>query len=292
MRRTFKMVDIVEIMAHWYAGRSYSEVGRSLGIDRGTVARYTAPARAEGMAPGGPPITEAEWREKLRRWFPKLYDTRLVRPTWDEIAAHHDRIGELLGQVPLSVAHQRLVDEVGLAVSYASLRRYVLAHFGEARRSQVVIWRPAVRPGEEAQVDYGYLGTWADPATGQRRRVWAFSMVLSYSRHLFMRPVLKMDQAAWAECHVAAFAFYNGAPARIVLDNLRAGVIKPDLYDPKLNRAYAELGAHYGVLLDPARAFHPQNKPLFAGGRAEPTATAAGTTGKKPQVTSGPGGHL
>jgi len=109
-------------------------------------------------------------------------------------------------------------------------------------------------------VDYGYLGTWAGP-DGHPHRVWAFSMVLSYSRHLFVRPVLRMDQAAWAECHVAAFSFFSGAVARVVCDNLRAGVIKPDLYDPKLNRSYAELAAYYNVLLDPARAFHPKDKP-------------------------------
>jgi DNA-binding CsgD family transcriptional regulator len=42
MRRTFDMTDLVEIMAHWYAGRSYTQVARSLGIDRGTVVKYTA----------------------------------------------------------------------------------------------------------------------------------------------------------------------------------------------------------------------------------------------------------
>jgi transposase len=89
----------------------------------------------------------------------------------------------------------------------------------------------------------------------RRWRVWALSTVLAYSRHSIVRPVLVMDQAAWAEAHVAAFDFYNG-PRRIVPDNLRAGIIRPDAYDPKVNRSYGELGTHYGVLLDPARAFH------------------------------------
>jgi hypothetical protein len=112
-------------------------------------------------------------------------------------------------------------------------------------REGVAAWRPPVDPGQEAQVDYGYMGLWTDPATGARRRVWAFSMVLSYSRHLFVRPVLVMDQAAWVESHVAAFAFFGGTPRRVILDNLRTGVIKADIYDPKINRAYAELANHY-----------------------------------------------
>jgi transposase len=78
---------------------------------------------------------------------------------------------------------------------------------------------------------------------------------------MFVRPVISMDQASWTASHVEAFAFFGGAPARLVPDNLKTGVDKPDLYDPKLNRAYAELAAHYGVLIDPARARKPKDKP-------------------------------
>ncbi|MGH3160238.1 MAG: IS21 family transposase, partial [Streptosporangiaceae bacterium] len=262
MRRTFTVIDIVEIVMHWYAGRSQAEVARSLGVDRGTVARYVGAAKAAGLVPGGPPIPEEDWRARVREWFPRLYDTRLVRPTWPEIARHHEAVKALVGVVPVSVIHQRLTDEVSLETSVASLRRYVRAHFPEeVRKGDVVVWRPPVEPGEEAQVDYGYMGTWTDPATGKAHRVWAFSMVLSYSRHLFVYPTLKMDAASWVAAHVAAFDFFGGCVARVVLDNLRNGVAKADYYDPKLNRAYAELGEYYRVLLDPARAFHPKDKP-------------------------------
>jgi transposase len=262
MRRTFTVVDIVEILTHWYAGRSQHEIAASLGVDRKTIRKYTRPAEEAGLVPGGPVIAEEAWRAHVRQWFPHLYDTRLVRPSWPEIARHHDAVGRLVGVVPVSVIHQRLADEVGLEASVASLRRYVRAHFAEeVRRGEVVLWRPEVVPGEEAQVDYGYLGTWRDPATGKARRVWAFSMVLSYCRHLFVYPTLRMDQASWVAAHVAAFGFYDGCVRRIVLDNLRNGVVKADIYDPKLNRAYAELGEYYGVLLDPARASHPKDKP-------------------------------
>jgi hypothetical protein len=85
-------------------------------------------------------------------------------------------------------------------------------------------------------------------------------MVLACSRHMFVRPVLKMDQRAWTGCHVEAFAFFGGVPARLVPDNLKTGAGKPDLYDPKVNRSYAELAAHYGCLVDPARALKPRDK--------------------------------
>jgi transposase len=261
-RRTFKVIDVVEILAHWYAGRSKKQVATSLGVDRSTVAKYVAPAIAAGLVPGGPTVTDEQWRAMVREWFPGLAGTRLVRPTWPEIDKHRERIEALVGVVPASVIHQRLVDEVGLEASVASLRRWLRARLPEiVRADEVAMWRPPVEPGDEAQVDYGYLGTWVDPATGKRRRVWAFSMVLVYSRHLFVYPVAVMDQQAWVDAHVAAFDFFGSCPRRVVPDNLRAGVAKPDIYDPKVNRAYAELDAHYQVLVDPARVRKPKDKP-------------------------------
>jgi hypothetical protein len=78
---------------------------------------------------------------------------------------------------------------------------------------------------------------------------------------MFVRPVLRMDQHAWTEAHVAAFEFFGGVPRRLVPDNLRTVVDKPDLYDPTINRSRAELANHYGTLVDPARARKPKDKP-------------------------------
>lgn len=264
VRRTFDVVDITEILVHWYAGRSQNEMADSLGVDRKTIRKYTAPAVAAGLVPGGPPVEEVEWAERVRAWFPELADIRLRQVTWPAIERHHEFIaGQLEAGVTVATIHQRLRDERGLAVSYASLRRYVAANLPEqTRRARVRVLNPfPAEPGEQAQIDYGRLGPWVDPDTGRRHTVWAFAMVLCCSRHLFMRPVLRMDQQAWTECHVAAFEFFGGCPARLVPDNLKTGVDRPDLYDPKPNRCYAELAAHYGVLIDPARRGKPRDKP-------------------------------
>jgi len=86
-------------------------------------------------------------------------------------------------------------------------------------------------------------------------------MVLTCSRLMFVRPVIRLDQTSWCDSHVQAFRFFGGCPARLVPDNLKTGVDRPDLYDPRINRTYAELATHYGVIPDPARAFKPKDKP-------------------------------
>lgn len=258
------MIDVVEILQHWYAGRSKAEVAASVGADRGTVRKYVAPAEAEGIEPGGPPISRAEWIERVQRWFPELVDARVRSLTYPEVNAHRDQIeGWLDAGVTVSTIHQRLRDDHGLGAGLTSVRRYVWLEFPDrdVNPDRVTVLRPEVEPGSEAQIDYGYLGQWRDPIEDRLRKVWAFVMVLACSRHMFVRPVLRMDQTAWVAAHVAAFEFFGGVPARLVPDNLATGVTKPDLYDPKVNRAYAELAAHYGCLVDPARAARPKDKP-------------------------------
>ncbi len=257
------MIDITEILVHWYAGRSQHDVAGSLGVARGTIRRYVEPAIAAGFVPGGPPMTETDWAPLVKEWFPHLTDTRLRQVTWPDFDKHREYIAEMLrAGVSKATIHQRLRDEHGVSGSVASFKRYVAANLAEdAVRSKVTVLRDDPDPGLEAQIDYGMLGSWTDPRTGRSQRIWAFVMVLSHSRHMFVRPVISMDQASWTASHVEAFAFFGGAPARLVPDNLKTGVDKPDLYDPKLNRAYAELAAHYGVLIDPARARKPKDKP-------------------------------
>lgn len=263
-RRAFDVIDVVEILQHWYAGRSKTDVAASVGVDRGTVRKYLALAEAEGLEPGGPPIGRTEWIHRVEEWFPELVDAKLRSLTYPEINAYRAVIEQWLDdEVTVSTIHQRLRDEQGLGAGLTSVRRYVWLTFGDrdVNPDRVTVLRPDVDPGDEAQIDYGYLGQWRDPIEDRLRKVWVFVMVLACSRHMFVRPVLRMDQTAWVAAHVAAFEFFGGIPARLVPDNLATGVTKPDLYDPKLNRAYVEMAGHYGCLIDPARARKPKDKP-------------------------------
>lgn len=255
------MIDVVEIMQHWYARRSKSQVAVSVGADRGTVAKYVAKAVAAGMVPGGPPVSRDEWVGLVRAWFPELVDAKARSFTYPEINRLRSVIEPMIGTVTVATAFQRCRDEHGLNVGVTAFRQYVRLEFGTAPRAEAVtLWRPPVEPGSEAQIDYGFLGSWLDPVTDKIRKIWAFVMVLACSRHMFVRPVFSLDAGSWVQTHVDAFEFFGGVPARLVPDNLKTGVDRPDLYDPKINRGYAEMADAYGCLVDPARAFKPKDK--------------------------------
>ena len=216
------MIDVVEVLVHWHAGRRIGEVSSSLGVDPKTIRKYLAPAIAAGLAPGGPAVSGPEWSALAEGWFPELVDRTARQTSWPEIEAHREAIKVWLGKVTVSTIHQRLRDDHGLSVSESSLRRFIWANFAEeAARASVVVLRDTPPPGDEAQVDYGLLGRWADPVSGRVRRVWGFIIVLSCSRLLFLRPVLSMDLGSWVEAHVLAVEFFGGCVRRIVPDYVR-----------------------------------------------------------------------
>ena len=261
-RRSFAVRDIAEILEHWHRGRSIQGVARSLGVDRKTIKKYADLAKAAGFRPkegSGPPEGWPTW---VDRTLPGIRERGRLHPTVRELEGYRKQIEAMLAEVLPTVVWRRLKREKGLEVSLTSFRRYVHRYMPEhLKRPQITVRRPDPPPGEEAQVDYGFLGMWMDPWTGKRCMVHAFTMVLAYSRHLFVRIVFRMDQQAWLECHVAALDFFGGVPRRMVPDNLKTGVLTPDLYDPRFNRSYQELAHHYGFLIDPARAGKPQDKP-------------------------------
>jgi len=114
-------------------------------------------------------------------------------------------------------------------------------------------------PGEEAQVDYGQ-GALTEYKPGKFKRPYLFVMTLKYSGKSFRKVVWKTSQEIWAKLHEEAFRAFGGCPQYVVLDNLKEGVIKPDIYEPVLNVVYASMLAHYGAVAQPCRVRDPDRK--------------------------------
>lgn len=153
---------------------------------------------------------------------------------------------------------QDLVSQAGFASGYQSVRRFV----GRLRGPQRLEAHPVIvtAPGEEAQVDYGLGPMVRDPQSGKYRRTRLFVMTLGYSRKALRLLVFRSNSRIWAELHEKAFRRLGGAVRVVVLDNLKEGVLVPDIYDPTLNPLYRDVLAHYGAVAMPCRVQHPDRK--------------------------------
>src|SRR5664279_4213847 len=136
----------------------------------------------------------AGWAARVAAWFPELVDAQARSRTWPELEGRRELITKMIETNTLATVHQRLRDEHGLSASESSLRRFVGQAFPDRRGARLVtVLRPGAPVGV-AQIDYGYLGSWVDPVGGRLRRVQAFVIVLACCRHMFVRPVLSLDQ--------------------------------------------------------------------------------------------------
>src|SRR5437773_516995 len=153
---------------------------------------------------------------------------------------------------------QDLIDDHGFQGKYASVRRFMARLRATAPpEARVVIVTP---PGTEAQVDYGEGPMVRDRESGKYRRVRLFVLTLGCSRKSVRLLAWKSSSRVWAELHERAFRQLGGVPRVVVLDNLREGVITPDIYDPALNPLYRDVLAHYGAVALPCRVRDPDRK--------------------------------
>lgn len=115
-------------------------------------------------------------------------------------------------------------------------------------------------PGLEMQIDYGKVGTFYDPLTKKNRTLYAFCAILSYSRLPFIYFCFSQNQESFVDAHVRCFNFIEGVPQYLSIDNLKAGVIKPEIYDPKINKSYNDMTSYYNVFVNPCRVRRPTDK--------------------------------
>jgi transposase len=180
-------------------------------------------------------------------------------PSASACEPYRDLIVDALGRGRNAMAiWQDLVDDHGFAARYASVRRFVQAWRGRAPLDARVVITTAA--GEEAQVDYGEGPMVRSPQTGKYRRTRLFVLTLGHSRKAVRLLAWTSSTQGWAELHEQAFRRLGGTPRVVVLDNLKEGVLTPDVYEPRLNPLYRDVLAHYGVVALPCRVRDPDRK--------------------------------
>jgi transposase len=148
--------------------------------------------------------------------------------------------------------------EGGYGGGYQTVKRFVRKLRGAHRPEACGIIFTAA--GEEAQVDYGTGPMVRDPQSGKYRRTRLFVMTLGYSRKSVRFIVFRSSSRIWAQLHEQAFRRIGGSCRVVILDNLREGVLAPDIYDPSLNPLFKDVLTHYGVVAMPCKVRDPDRK--------------------------------
>ena len=231
-------------------GVSQHEIHRKTGIDRKTIRKIR---RGMAEVESNSPMATGSGEGAAQIPPPRPPVPKEVR---SDCEPHREwiEVQIRLGRNATAI-YQDLVDHHGFTSRYNSVKRFCRSF----RRTEPAQFdRLEFLPGEEAQVDYGEGALTLH--NGRYRRPRLFVMTLRHSRRSFRKVVWKSSTETWAHLHEEAFRYFGGAVRYVVLDNLKEGVIKPDIFEPELNRVYAEMLRHYGVVADAARVRDPNRK--------------------------------
>jgi transposase len=252
-------LEISEVLRLLRAGEGDRRIVGLLGLNRRTVAKYRSWAKAQGLLEGSLPAL-AKVQALLDQTMPKVLPPQQT----STVAEYQGEIAELRARgMEIAAIRTRLEERHQKPISYSAIWRLL-------KRTEPSPIDPTVRvetkPGEEAQVDFGFAGWAIDPRDGKARKAWVFVMVLSWSRYLFAKVVFDQRVETWLLCHRQAFEFFGGVPRRIVPDNLKSAIGRACLHEPTAQRAYRECAEHYGFLIDPNPPRSPNLKGKVEGG--------------------------
>jgi len=255
-------MDLWEIIRRWHDLQSISQIARALNYDRKTVRSCKCLALSLGLSLNTPLPPREEVLQMLQSMDHRVGRIPNVQAA---LLPYLEEIASLINDPDLALKPKTVFevicerhDLIG-KVSYTSFKRFIHTH-KITIHPHLTTCRVEVEAGSETQIDYAKICMLFDPSTQRRRTLYAFIGTLSHSRMKYVELTYHQDQTSFVGSHVRMFEFFGGLTDRLIIDNLKSGIIKPDLYDPSLNRAYREMIEYYGGFVDSARIFHPKDK--------------------------------
>ena len=215
----------------WKSGKSQREIAKILKINRRSVSKIIKQYQADGKVE-----------------VPRINKQKMLDLYKDQI------IGYLEKDLSGIRIYQELIKN-GSKASYRSVCAYV----SDIKSKKKICIRFNTNPGQEAQVDFGYVGLMPDD-TGKKRKAWVFNMRLSYSRLDYYEVVFDQKVSTFINCHTNAFNYFGGVPKTVKVDNLKAAIVSANFYDPVQQDVYRQYSQHYGFDVIACRVMSPQEK--------------------------------
>ncbi len=257
--REVTVEEIREVLRRWLRGEPVRAIARQGIADRKTVRRYIEAAQACGIK-----LSEAEGAlgdDVLGAVVAKLHPTypREHGPGWELCEQHRDFIAAHLGNGLRLTKVRKLLRRRGVDVPYATLWRFASSEIGFGR-TRTTIPVADCGPGEEVQVDTGWMTLLKPDLIGRRRRFRAWIFTAVRSRYRFVYPVFRESTQTAIEACEAAWGFFGGVFKVLIPDNTKAIVQKADPLSPKITQGFLEYAQARGFVTDTTRVRSPRDK--------------------------------
>ena len=250
------MSKIKEVLRLKYLNQlSNRQIQTMTGVSRSSVANYIKSYREldstldEVLELSDSVLEQLFLKKKLTTAVAKA---DIIHPDWSEVREELSRKG-----MTRALLYEEYKAKIPNLYSYSQFNRYYAKYIKTLNPSM----RQVHYSGDKLFIDYsGVTMHITNQATGETTKAQIFVSVLGASGYTFVHATLTQSTKHFIESHIQAFNFYGGVPNILVPDNLKAAVISHKKGVVKLNDSYKDMAAHYGVAVEPARPYKPQDK--------------------------------
>lgn len=257
MTERINKVDLIEALNLYFIKNYYpKEIAEITGISHTTIYKYIKIIKAENISW---PIDQSLLNNKTIEEY--LYG---IRNNKIDLSAEYEYTYlEMKKHKHLTrlVVYNELLNAKRINISYSCFSN----GYNKWCNTIKVSMKIEHIGGEEVFVDYAGHKLPIILPDNSIHECQVFVGVLGASGYIFVDITLTQSQEDWINSHIRMFNFFGGTIQILVPDNLKAGVIKPDLYNPEINKAYLQMAKHYNAYVVPARVRRPQDKALAEG---------------------------
>jgi transposase len=239
---------------HFDAGLSNEKISGSLKISKGTVFNTIEKFKnCEFKWPLKEGVSESKLEELLYpEKKPATQEPTKVKPDYHIISKEILKPHVTL-QILFEEFKEQCPDGIGRSAFYYDFKRYMSKHDLKMPMNY--------KGGDKLLIDYSGDGlSYLDKETGELIQTQMFVASWGASSYTYMEHTHTQKQEEWVSSHVRMQDYFGCVPHAYVPDNLKSGVIKPSLYEPKLNPLYLEMAKHYNAAILPARVKKPRDK--------------------------------
>ncbi len=255
--REVTMLEVREVLRQWLSGAGKKTIAAQLAVDVKTVRRYLRAAQECGLRPGAGPVSEVQLAQVIATL--QTFAGRPHGDSWELCEGEREFIErQLAARLKLSKV-QRLLARRGVLIPYPTLHRFAVAEL-EFGRTSPTIPIADCEPGQELQLDTGWMTLLEPDLFGKRRRFRAWIFTSVFSRHRFVFPCFEeTTRTAIAACE-GAWEFFDGVFHVLIPDNTKSIVQRADPIAPLITPAFLEYAQARGFHIDTARVRSPRDK--------------------------------
>lgn len=257
--REVLVTEVREVLRAWLEGQGKRPAAARAGVNVKTAARYIRAAQEAGLVRDG---GEGQLTDGLLGMV--VAAVRPARPaghgqSWEHLGQRKAEIADWVKDDLTLVKIGEKLQRSGTDVPYRTLARFAAGECGYSPGGRkVTVPVDDGEPGQEVQVDFGYLGL--IPDGDRRRKLHALVFTAVFSRYCYVHLTFRQTtEAVIAGCE-AAWTFYGGVFPVLIPDNLKPVVTGADRLEPRWNREWLEYAQARGITADAARVRSPQDK--------------------------------